>query len=42
MQRYVRSIRERVADGTGERLFNNLPNTYHKALSEAIRKLTSA
>lgn len=40
MQRYDRSIRERIADGTAERLFNNLPHAYHNALSQAIRRLT--
>lgn len=42
MQRYVRSLRERVGDGTEERLFNNLPSAYHQALSEAIRHITKA
>jgi transcriptional regulator with PAS, ATPase and Fis domain len=42
MQRYVRSLRERVGDGTEERLFNNLPSVYHKALSEAIRRIVTA
>lgn len=41
MQRYLRSIRERVADGTEQRLFNNLPSVYHKALSEAIRRVAA-
>lgn len=41
MQRYDRSIRERIGDGTAERLFNNLPHAYHNALSEAIRRITS-
>jgi DNA-binding NtrC family response regulator len=40
MQRYDRSIRERIAGGTAERLFNNLPHAYHNALSEAIRRIT--
>ena len=42
MQRHLRSIRERVADGTEARLFNNLPSVYHKALSEAIRWMATA
>lgn len=42
MERYVRSLRERVGDGTEQRLFNNLPNVYHKALSEAIRRVATA
>jgi hypothetical protein len=42
MERYVRSIREKVADRTEERLYNNLPSAYHKALSEAIRRIAVA
>lgn len=41
MDRYLRGIRERVAGGTEKRLFNNLPTTYHNALSEAIRRATT-
>ena len=42
IERYVRSIRERITDGTEGRLFNNLPSAYHKALSEAIRQIKAA
>jgi hypothetical protein len=42
IERYVRSIRERIADGTEGRLFNNLPSAYHKSLSEAIRRIRAA
>lgn len=36
MTRYLASIRRSVADGTEQRLFNNLPSAYHAALSRAI------
>lgn len=36
MERYLRSIAERLADGTERRLFNNLPAAYHEVLRQAI------
>lgn len=40
MLRYLASIRRGIAEGTENRLFNNLPTAYHRALSQAIRHVT--
>ncbi len=39
MSRFLQSIRRSIAEGTEQRLFNNLPAAYHAALSAAIDHL---
>lgn len=38
MQRFLESVDRSVAEGTENRLFNNLPASYHAALTAAIRR----
>ena len=37
IDRYLKSIKERVSDGTYRRLYTNLPASYHEELERAIR-----
>ena len=37
IERYLRTVQERVADGTTTRLYTNLPASYHDALARAIQ-----
>lgn len=37
MLRFIQSIRNGIAEGTEQRLFNNLPAVYHSSLTAAIR-----
>lgn len=39
MTRFLQSIERSLAQGTEQRLFNNLPAAYHAALTAAIRRL---
>lgn len=35
---YLQTIRDNVAAGTEERLYNNLPRDYHRAMEEAVQR----
>lgn len=41
MSRYLQSIEHSLAQGSEQRLFNNLPSAYHSALSAAIHRLAN-
>lgn len=38
IHQYLGTVRENVAQGTPERLFNNLPRDYHRAMEDAVQR----
>jgi hypothetical protein len=40
MRRYLDNIRRNVRQGTGNKLYNNLPVAYHAALDKAIARVS--